>query len=66
MPNSIEWDLPQQVLSDVHRIPSGAGATVAALSDLCNGKSRVTPVPMRLKVLRPQYSESLLPTSQRG
>jgi hypothetical protein len=50
----------------VHRIPSGAGATVAALSDLCNGKSRVTPVPMRLKVLRPQYSESLLPTSQRG
>src|SRR3954466_295738 len=41
MPNSIEWDLPQQVLSDVHRIPSGAGATVAVLSDLCNGKSRV-------------------------
>src|SRR5437868_8336006 len=41
MPNSIEWDLPQQVLSDVHRLASGAGATVAVLSDLCNGKSRV-------------------------
>src|SRR5947209_9595347 len=41
MPNSIEWDLPKQVLSDVHRITSGAGATVAVLSDLCNGKSRV-------------------------
>jgi DOPA 4,5-dioxygenase len=25
-----------------------------------------TPVPMRLEVLRPQYSESLLPISQRG
>jgi hypothetical protein len=37
MPNSIERDLPQQLLSDVHRIASGAGATVAVLSDLCNG-----------------------------
>jgi aromatic ring-cleaving dioxygenase len=25
-----------------------------------------TPVPMRLEILRPQYSETLLPSSQRG
>src|SRR5437762_10864651 len=41
MPNSIEWTFPNTVLSDVHRIASGAGATVAVLSDLSNGKSRV-------------------------
>src|SRR2546423_4624287 len=41
MPNSIEMDLPNTVLSHVHRIASGAGATVAVLSELSNGKSRV-------------------------
>src|ERR1700724_899737 len=41
MPNSIEWTLPNTVLSDMHRIASGAGATFAVLSDLSNGKSRV-------------------------
>src|SRR5438067_10751282 len=41
MPNSIEWTFPNTVLSDVHRITSGVGATVAVLSDLSNGKSRV-------------------------
>ena len=41
MPNSIEWTFPNTVLSDVHRIASGAGATFAVLSDLSNGKSRV-------------------------
>src|SRR5204863_6599274 len=41
MPNSIEWTFPNTVLSDVHRIASGVGATVAVLSDLSNGKSRV-------------------------
>src|SRR5436305_1874184 len=41
MPNSIEWTFLNTVLSDVHRIASGAGATVAVLSDLSNGKSRV-------------------------
>src|SRR5271155_2464386 len=41
MPNSIEWTFPNTVLSDVHRIASGTGATVAVLSDLSNGKSRV-------------------------
>jgi hypothetical protein len=41
MPNSIEWTFPDTVLSDVHRIASGAGATVAVLNDLSNGKSRV-------------------------
>src|SRR5258708_34989200 len=40
MPNSIEWTFPNTVLFDVHRIASGAGATVAVLSDLSNGKSR--------------------------
>jgi len=31
---------PNVVLSDVQQIASGAGATVAVLSDLSNGKSR--------------------------
>src|SRR5947207_10762623 len=41
MPNSIEWTFPNTVLFDVHRIASGVDATVAVLSDLSNGKSRV-------------------------
>src|SRR5438552_17338715 len=41
MPNSIEWTFPNTVLFDVHRIASGVGVTVAVLSDLSNGKSRV-------------------------
>jgi len=32
---------PNTVLFDMHRIAGGVGATVAVLSDLSNGKSRV-------------------------
>lgn len=34
-------DLPDTVLPDVHRIAGGVGATVALLSDLSNGNSRI-------------------------